>query len=98
MILDNVSISSKRGAYIADADGVQLNGCRIVPQLGPVITVIQSRNVTVKGGIYPAPADVFLKVIGETSKNIHLVGIDLKQVKKAIELDANVKADAVKQE
>jgi hypothetical protein len=84
--------------FLADADGVQLNGCRIVPQSGPVITVIQSRNITVRGGTYPAAADVFLKVIGETSENIHLIGVDLKQAKKAIELDSNVKADAVKQE
>jgi len=98
MILDNVSITSKRGAYIADADGVQLNGCRIVPQTGNVFNVIQSRNVTIKSGTYPAPADLFLKVVGERSENIRLIGIDLKQVKKGIELEKNVKADAVKQE
>jgi polygalacturonase len=98
MILDNVSITSKRGAFIADADGVQLNGCRIVPQSGNVFNIIQSRNVTIKDGIYPAPADLFLKVYGERSDNIRLIGVDLKQVKKEIELEKNVKADAVRQE
>jgi hypothetical protein len=75
-----------------------LNGCRIIPQSGPVITVIQSRNILVKGGSYPAAADVFVKVIGETSEKIHLIGVDIKQAKKGIELGANVKTDAVKQE
>jgi DNA sulfur modification protein DndE len=98
MILDNVSIISKRGAYIADADGVQLNGCRIVPQSGTVFNIIQSRNITVKGGTYPAPADLFMKVYGERSENIRLIGVDLKGVKKGIELETNVKANAVKQE
>jgi polygalacturonase len=98
MILDHVSITSKRGAYIADADGVRLDECRIVPQSGSEFNVIQSRNVTVKGGTYPAPADLFLKVFGERSENIHLIGIDLRHMKKGIELEKNVKADAVKQE
>jgi DNA sulfur modification protein DndE len=98
MNLENVSISSKRGVYIADADGIQLNGCRIVPQSGAVFNVISSRNVTVNGGSYPAATDVFVKVVGETSENIRLIGIDLKQAKKAVVLDANVKTDAVKRE
>ncbi|MGD0589550.1 MAG: hypothetical protein ABSA44_01965 [Bacteroidota bacterium] len=75
-----------------------MNGCRIVPQSGAVFNVISSRNVTVNGGSYPAAADVFVKVVGETSENIRLIGVDLKQAKKAVELDANVKVNAVKQE
>jgi DNA sulfur modification protein DndE len=98
MILENVSITSKRGAFIADADGVQLNMCRIVPRSGNVFNIIQSRNVTIKNGIYPAPADLFLKVVGEQSENIRLIGVDLRAVKKEIELDQNVNTDAVKQE
>ncbi|MGA3287106.1 MAG: glycoside hydrolase family 28 protein [Bacteroidota bacterium] len=98
MNLENVSITSKRGVYIADADGIQLNGCRIVPQSGAVFNIISSRNVTINGGSYPAAADVFVKVVGETSENIRLIGVDLKQAKKAVELDVNVKVNAVKQE
>ena len=98
MILENVSITSKRGAFIADADGVQLNMCRIVPRSGTVFNIIQSRNVTIKNGIYPAPADLFLKVVGEQSENIRLIGVDLRAVKKEIELDQNVNTDAVKLE
>ena len=98
MNLDSVSITSKRGVYIADADGVHMNGCRIVPQSGSVFNVIQSRDVTIKGGLYPAPVDLFLKVFGEKSENIRLIGVDLKQAKKGIELEKNVRADAVKQE
>jgi DNA sulfur modification protein DndE len=98
MFLDKVSISSKRGAYLADADNVELIGCRIVPQSGAVVNIIQSRNITIKDGIYPTVPDVFLRVVGEKSENIRLVGVDLKQVKKAIDLGTNVRADAVKQE
>jgi DNA sulfur modification protein DndE len=98
MILENVSVSSKRGMYIADADGVELKGCRIVPRSGAVINVIQSRNITINGGTYPAVSDVFIKVTGEKSENIRLVGVDFEKAKKGIVLGENVKADAVKQE
>jgi DNA sulfur modification protein DndE len=98
MILDHVSIASKRGAFIADADGVQLNECRIAPQTGNVFTIIQSQHVIIKNGTYPAPAELFMKVYGERSGNIRLIGIDLKHMNKGIELDKNVQADAVQQE
>jgi DNA sulfur modification protein DndE len=98
MSLEHVSIASKRGAYIADADGVQFKLCRIVPQSGNVFTVIQSREVTIQGGTYPAPADLFMKVVGERSAMIRLIGVDLTNVKRVTDLDKNVAADAVKQE
>ncbi len=98
MILNNVSIESKRGVFIADADGVQLDDCRIVPQSGNVFNIIQSRNITIKNGTYPAPADLFLKVFGDKSENIRLSGVDLRHLKKGIELEKNVKTDAVIQE
>jgi polygalacturonase len=98
MNVDSVFITSKRGATIANADGVQFNGCSIVPQAGAVFTIISSRNILVKGGSYSSTAELFMKVIGETSENIRLLGLDLRQMKKAIELDGHGKADAVRQD
>ena len=98
MRLENVSVESKRGAYIADADGVELHNCRIVPKSGPAFTVIQSRNITITGGIYPAASEPFIKVIGEKSGDIRLIGIALDHVKKVAELGDGVKSGAVKQE
>jgi polygalacturonase len=94
MVLDQVSVESKRGAFIADADGVQLNGCRIVPKSGPVITVISSRNVAVSGGTYPSVPEAFVKVFGEKSEHIRLTGIESNNVKK-IQLDTGVSQNAV---
>jgi polygalacturonase len=93
--LDNVSVSAKQGFFCADAEGIQLKGCRIVPQFGPVMTLIQSRSVTVQGGSYPVPANVFLKVDGEKSEHIRLVGINLPKFENAVVLGQNVKRDAV---
>jgi len=93
---ENVSVSAKKGLSFIDADGIQLNGCRFVLQAGPVVTVNQSRNITVRGGTFPIPTETFLRVDGETSENIRLVGVDLTKAKNAVELGRDVKPDAVK--
>ncbi len=98
MMLEKVYIESKRGVYIADADGVQLNDCRIVPHSGSVFNIIQSRNVIIKNGTYPVKIGLFMKVTGEKSENIRLLDFAPGQIKKVIELDKNVKSDAVKYE
>ena len=94
--LNNVSVSASRGVFVADADGIELNGCRVAAKSGPVMTVIQSRNVTVHGGTFPDAGNGFLKVVGEQSENIRLIGVEPKLIKNGIELGQNVKPEAVK--
>jgi DNA sulfur modification protein DndE len=94
MKFDSIFIESKQGVFMADVDGAQLNGCRIVPQSGPVFTIISSHNINVTKGSYPFVPDVYVKVYGEKSESIHLSGIETKEVKK-IQLEAGVKPDAV---
>jgi len=96
MTLENVSGFSKRGVFIADADSVELKDCTMLPQSGPVFHVIESTNVTVRGGTYQSESDPFLRVTGESSDNIRLTGLDLQNFKKAFELDAGAKAGAVR--
>jgi DNA sulfur modification protein DndE len=96
MVLENVSVSSKRGVFIADADGIRFDGCRIAPESGPVFTIIQSRNVTVKNGTYPASPGVFMKVMGEKSEDIRLIGSVFDVIRKSVVLSPEVKRDAIK--
>ena len=93
--LSNVSVSSRKGLFIIDADSIQLLGCSIIPQGGPVMTITQARNVTLQGGSFPRIPGAFLSVNGEGTGNIRLKGIDLPDAKKAIEMGNTVKADAV---
>ncbi len=98
VVFENVSVSSKRGVFCADAEGIQFKGCRLVPETGPVMTMIQSWDVTVEGGSFPRIPDVFMKVAGEKSGGIRIVGVDLKNAQKEIDLGENVRSDAVKRE
>jgi DNA sulfur modification protein DndE len=95
--LDNVSIASAKGSFLADADSITFNNCRLLPKSGATITLIQSRNINVQHGSFPAVSDVFLNVVGEKSGGIKILGADIA-AKKSVELGVDVKADAVKQE
>ncbi len=95
IVFDGLSIESKRSIFLADADGIQLNNCRIVPHSGAIITALQCRNVTVKGGSYPQDSDPFLRVAGEKSENFRLIGLKLSGTKKAVEIEEGAKAAAV---
>jgi polygalacturonase len=92
---ERVSISSRLGIHCTDVEEISFNQCRIVPQSGPVMTMVQSRNVTVTGGTFPDSAKVFLKVAGKESGGITTVGLDLSKFQKPVELGEEVKPDAV---
>ncbi len=98
MQLENVTVLSRRGATIADADGVLLKSCRIEPDTGPVLHVIQSRDVTVSGGSYPADRGVFLRVTGGKSEGIRLKEVVFKGTDPVITTDGGASAAAVSRE
>jgi polygalacturonase len=93
--LENIFVSSRFGVFCTDAEGIAFNQCRILPQLGAVMTMAQTRNVTVKGGTFPDSAEVFLKVAGEKSGNITIVGVELTKFKKPLDLGGDVRPGAV---
>jgi DNA sulfur modification protein DndE len=95
MVLENVTVLSRRGATIADADGVRLENCRIEPRTGPVLHVIQSRNVTVSGGPAPADSVVFLRVTGDKSESIRIRGIGFRGKGPTVETDGDASPAAV---
>lgn len=90
----NVSISAKEGVVLADAEGITFNQCRVVPHAGPVMRVIQSRNITINGGTY-APETTFFRVDGESSSNILLRGVRIGESKKLIEVGGGAQSGAV---
>jgi DNA sulfur modification protein DndE len=97
IFLENVSVEANKGVLCVDADGIELHGCRIVPRVAPVVAVNAGKNITISGGTFPANTDVFLKVNGEESANIRLVGLGPLNAKRVYELGGEVKRDAVRE-
>ena len=85
----NVSILAREGAVLADAEGITFNQCRVVPNAGPVMRVIQSRNITINGGSYK-PELSFFRVDGGGSSNIQLRGVKLGEGKQLLDPGSSV--------
>lgn len=96
--LDSVSLTTDAGVYLADAEHVQMNGCKFFPAAGPVFSVIQSRSITVQGGVITKGVDPLVRVVGENSGEIRFKGLDTSLLKRGVELGKNVRPDAVQWE
>jgi polygalacturonase len=93
--LENVLISSRKGLECIDADQIRLKNARILPRTGPVLSLKDSRNVTMEKVSGPEGAELFVKLEGERTGGIRILETDLSKAKKGIELGKNVPADAV---
>jgi len=74
---------------------VRLKNVQISAKQGPVIQLVNSRDVTVSGSKCPEGTDVFLNVQGGKTSGIHLVGNDLSKAKTGVVAGEDVPAGAV---
>jgi polygalacturonase len=95
---EKLDISSRTGLLFMNADGVEFMSATVGVKEGAVVALNQSSNITLRKVEYSSNASPFLKVDGETSSGIKLVGIDLSKAEKAIQLGEGVRASAVTQE
>ncbi len=92
---DNVFISARTGLTTVDADDIKLNDVTILPENGPILTLYNSKNVQIKNVNIPGIKSTFLKLYGSKTKYIVLIGYDISAIKKYIEIDENVNANAI---
>jgi polygalacturonase len=95
IVLDEVSITARRGLAAVDAEAITLRNVDIRAASGPVLSLRDSRNVTVEGGAAAPGTGVFLRVEGPASSGIRVTGVDLANAKTPIETGASVGAGAV---
>jgi DNA sulfur modification protein DndE len=93
--LENILISSRKGLECIDADQIRLKNVRILPRTGPVLSLEDSRNVTMEKVSGPESVAVFVKLEGEKTGGIRILETDLSKAKRGIELGKNAPADAV---
>ena len=92
--LDNVQISARTGVVCVDAERIKLTNLQVTPANGPVISVRDSREVTIHKAM-PGSANVFLRVEGAKSQNIRIIDTDLSRKTGAVEFDKSAKETAV---
>lgn len=93
--IEDVRIASEEGALLIDAEGISLRRTEISPKTGPVVSVINSRNVELSKVTYPRGAETFLTLRGNKTENIKIEGTDLSSAKKDIDIGKEVSERAV---
>ncbi len=93
--IEDVRIASDKGALLVDAEGISLNRAEILPKAGPVVSVVNSRNIELTKITYPRDAETFLTLRGVKTENIQIKEIDLAQAKRGIDLGKEVNESAV---
>ena len=90
--LENIQISARTGLVCLDGERIRLNNLQITPTVGPVISVIDSREVTISRSKQGSSA-VFLKVEGEKSESIRIEASAF--TKKSVQFDRGARKSAV---
>jgi polygalacturonase len=95
IVLDDVRMSARDGLAAVDAEGITLRRVDIAPSAGPVLTLRDSRDVSIEGGAAAPGTGVFLRVDGEGSAMIRLSTVNLENARTPIELGTGVAPGAV---
>jgi len=93
--LEGISIAADVGVQCADVRDVRLKNVQISAKQGPVVQLVDSRDVIISGSKCPEGTDVFLNVQGGKTSGIHLVGNDLSKAKTGVVAGEDVPAGAV---
>ncbi len=77
--LDNVNISADKGLMCVDADGIQLKNVCIEPVTGPALTIANSINVSIDSPKVVNNDNVFIKLVGNKTKDIEILNSELEK-------------------
>ncbi|HUV06058.1 MAG TPA: glycoside hydrolase family 28 protein [Armatimonadota bacterium] len=93
--LEGICVGADVGVYCTDVRDVKLTNLQVSAKQGPVVQLVNSRDVTISGSNCPEGTDVFLKVQGGKTSGIHLAGNDLSKAKTDVVAGEDVPAGAV---
>lgn len=96
--IENARIRADEGVLCINADGLAISRSTITPQAGPVVTLRESRDISIEQTAVPEGTDLFLKVEGERSGGIRLTNMDFSPATKSVESGPEVPPGAVIQE
>ncbi|NLW55102.1 MAG: hypothetical protein GX050_00530, partial [Firmicutes bacterium] len=91
--MEKVSISAEEGLFCSEVEDSTLKQVEFFPQRGPVLTVVNSRNVTIETGVYPEENRRLLRVEGKRCSRIRLLGPGGKELREELESGAEVPAE-----
>lgn len=94
--LEHVSITADEGLSCSAGSGIRLLDVRITPQFGPVLSVRDGQDVTIRGLHTIPTASVFLDLRGRRTRNIRISGeANGTAARPAVVLGVDVPRDVV---
>ena len=93
--MSDVSIKSKTGCLIQDADSISIKNANLVFHMGPAFEVLNSTNVTLDHIVIPETTDIYMKIEGRRTMAIEALKADAGRAKKGLEVGPEVRQDAV---
>jgi len=94
--LEDITINSHWGVECANTNGIKLTNIAISPKKSPVMSVKNSRNVTVHKASCRQKVDTFLKIEGKKTQNVTLIRNNFAKAKHEILLGKTVAPDSIK--
>jgi polygalacturonase len=92
--LRNVSISSRTGGVLMDADQITFENVEIANHEGPVLNLFDTRRLLIDRLTYPAGATAVLKAQGDSNRGIVIRNTNLKAAQKDFVLGSGASAEA----
>lgn len=93
---ENVTVTAKRGAVCEWVDGLRMRDTGIRPGTGPVVALVNSRNVSIREARCPEDVKVFLNVAGSASRAVELGPLRLRPDQRAVEFADGAPQDSVR--
>ena len=95
VVLKDMVLQADKGLDMTEGTGITLQNVQLITKdINPVMNIHNSQNITLNKIGYSS-ADLLLNVTGEKSKDIKVMGTDLKTPKKGMEFNYGAKETAV---
>lgn len=96
MNLENVFITSTKGMYCIDADGIQMKNVNIVPSDGAAFNAYNSKNISVDNFQFGNTQNPVVRITGELSEKINFTNTVFSSPDAQILVGQSVNKDVVK--
>ena len=93
--LEQMTIASQVGLTAVDCREIKLTGLNLHPSRGPVFSLENSQDITMRQCMIPLGSETGLRVAGGGSRNIRLSDVDLGRAATPMKLEKDVSPDAV---
>lgn len=90
--IENAVLQANAGLVCVEADNIRLKNVTLLTKAKTVMTVQNSKNLTLDGIRYADNADLLLRLLGDRSKNIRLLNTDKTKAKKDVEFGGQATA------